>query len=351
MKGNISYVLELTKYCNNNFKYCYNVWKANKDYPKEELSANQWKIIIDKVISETNPRLFAISGGEPLLRKDIFEIISHIKKHDIQINLITNGTLLTREIIKKCLAGGIKLFELPLLSSSPAIHDKLTKNPGAWQKVIQNIVEIKKLKGLLSIVIIVTKQNAADIKAIAEMAIALGADSILCNRFNVGGMGIKYKNELLPTLSDLEKAYYEIDNLAKEYEISASSGIPIPPCILNTDKYENIRFSQCQIGGNYPYYAVDPAGNLRSCNHSSLILGNLLKSNILEILKTSSFLDYTTSCPKECRGCIELLNKCRGGCMASAEVYYKDYKKLDPFVSDNFKGVFEKESATKEKNL
>jgi len=342
MKGNISYVLELTKHCNNNCKYCYNVWKANKDYPKEELSANQWKTIIDRVVSETNPRLFAISGGEPLLRKDVFEIISHINKRNIQVNLITNGTLLTKEIIKQCLASGIKLFELPILSSSPRIHDELTRNPGAWQKVIRSIAEIKKLNGLLSIVIIITKQNATEIKAITEMAIALGADSILCNRFNVGGMGIQYKNELTPTLSDLEKAYYEIDNLAREYEISVNSGIPIPPCILNTDKYENVRFSQCQIGGVYPYYAIDPAGNLRPCNHSSLILGNLLKNNVLGILKTSSFLDYTTSCPKECKGCIKLLSKCRGGCMASAEVYYRDYKKLDPFVSDNFKGVFEK---------
>jgi radical SAM protein with 4Fe4S-binding SPASM domain len=343
MKGNISYALELTKHCNNNCKYCYNIWKANKGYPKEELSTNQWKIIIDKVVSETNPRLLAISGGEPLLRKDIFEIISYIKKHNIQANLITNGTLLTKEIIKQCLASGIRLFELPLLSSSPKIHDELTRNPGAWKKVITSIAKIKKLNGLLSIVIIITKQNAADIKNITELAIALEADSILCNRFNVGGMGIQYKNELTPTLSDLEKAYYEINNLAKEYEISVSSGIPIPPCILDMAKYENIRISQCQIGGNNPYYAIDPAGNLRPCNHSSLILGNLLDNSVSEILKTSGFLEYITSCPKECHGCTELLNRCRGGCMASAEVYFRDYEKLDPFVLDNFKGVIDKD--------
>lgn len=337
MTENLSYILELTKACNNNCKYCYNVWKANPHYPREELSFSQWKEIIDKIIFETKPNVIGLSGGEPLIRKDFFEILNYLKKHHLSINLITNGTLLNPELIKKCLAGGVNMFELPLLSSSSKIHDELTRNPGAWQKVIDNISEIKKQGAFVAVVMVLTKLNIFDAKSTAEIAIALGADSILCNRFNVGGMGIRYKDELFPSLKELDIAYGELDNLAKEYEISINSGIPLPLCILDTKKYEKMVFSQCQIGGSNPYYAIDPSGNLRPCNHSSLILGNLLKSSVKDLLISEKFKQYSASSPKKCQGCSEQKNYCRGGCMASAEVYYKDCSQQDPFVSENFK--------------
>lgn len=337
MTGNLSYILELTKVCNNNCKYCYNVWKADTHYPCEELSSSQWQTIIDKIILETKPQVVGLSGGEPLTRKDFFEILAHLKKHHLFVNLITNGTLLNRELIKKCHAGGVDMFELPLLSSSPKIHDELTRNPGAWQKVIENISEIKKQGASLAVVMVLTKQNIFDAKATAEIAIALGADSILCNRFNIGGMGIRYKNELFPSLEELDIAYSELNNLAKEYEININSGIPLPPCILDPKKYEKMIFSQCQIGGPNPYYAIDPAGNLRPCNHSSLILGNLLESSVKDLLTSEKFKQYSASSPQKCQGCREQKNQCRGGCMASAEVYYKDCSKPDPFVFENFK--------------
>jgi len=338
MMEKITFVIELTKKCNNNCKYCYNVWKANQSYPDYEMTTEEWKKTIDKLAKEIKPKLIAISGGEPLLRKDFFEILGHLKKKKIPVTLITNGTLLTKELIKKCIKGGVKLFEMPLLSDKKEIHDLLTRNPGSWEKVIQNIIEIKKQKGHLAVVLVIVKQNTEKIKEVVEMAIALGADSILANRFNVGGEGIKYKKELSLLPRELENAYGEINALAEEYEIRVNSGIPMPKCIIDSSKYQFINFFNCPHGGQNSYFAIDPAGNVRPCNHSSLILGNLHNQIITEIIKSKSCIDYFKGCPEECKGC-KMENECQGGCRAASEVYFHNLKKQDPFVSDNFKGI------------
>ena len=75
-----AYILELTKKCNNNCLYCYNVWKADKNYPKNELNLHEWKIVINKIFKDNKPNVIGISGGEPLLNNDAYEIIKYIKK-------------------------------------------------------------------------------------------------------------------------------------------------------------------------------------------------------------------------------------------------------------------------------
>lgn len=338
MKKSLTFVLELTKRCNNNCLYCYNVWKTGKPYPEHEMSAEEWMTVIDKLIAESQPRQFALSGGEPLLNKDFFKIARHLKSKKLPVTLITNGTQLDEKIIKDCLKIGIKNFELPLLGDTPEIHDRLTRNPGSWQKVIESCYLIKKHKGELAIVFVITKQNVNRMRETMEMAIALGADVILANRFNVGGEGIKNKNILAITPHELDLAFKNIDDLAEEYEIQVNSGIPMPPCLLKTDNYKNINFFNCPHGGKNAYYAIDPAGNVRPCNHSALIIGNLLQQMTQELLNSPPNLNYFNGCPTECHDCSQML-VCRGGCRAASEVFYGDTTKQDPFVVDHFQKI------------
>lgn len=334
-----TYILELTKKCNNNCLYCYNVWKADKDYPKNELNTEEWKKIIDIIVEEEKPRLFGISGGEPLMRNDIIEILQYVQKYKITVTLITNGTLLNPILIRRLIKYGVKLFELPLLGATAEVHDSLTRNPGSWKKVLKNISEIKRLGGRVTSVFVITKKNIAQIKDIMEMAIALGANSILANRFNVGGEGIKFKRDLLPSPDELRMAYEIMNDLAGEYEIAVMSGVPVPACVIDTSQYKNISFPSCSLGKENQYYAVDPAGNLRPCNHSAFILGNLLLQPVSEILDKKELINYVSICLEGCQGCDKLSSGCKGGCRAASEVYYHDFKKQDPFVAENFKGI------------
>jgi len=337
---NPSFILEITNRCNQNCAYCYNVWKSDSGYICGDLSPEKYIDILKKIITEGKPRIVTISGGEPMLNKNIFNIILYLKRKKIKTNLITNGTLLATSDIKKFIKLKVKLFELPLLSSIPKIHDKITGFDGGWKKTISSMREIKKQRGNLAVVIVLTNENIFDIKNTLELSIAIGADSILLNRANAGG---KCSNnfDIMPNIPDLKMALDIANKLAEEYEVPINIGVPIQPCIIDISKYPNLKFGYCQAGKKYPYYAVDPLGNLRPCNHSNIILGNLTDQPLADILKSPLLYDFETSYPEECKNCIKL-SECRGGCKASAEVCFGSYKKMEPFLKNNWDGMIKR---------
>ena len=99
-----SFVIELTQACNNDCMHCYNVWKNPIDYPEGQFDTSDTLSMLERLIEQAEPNLLTLTGGEPLLRSDIFDIIDFISEKGIGVNLITNGTLLSEDVIKK-LAG------------------------------------------------------------------------------------------------------------------------------------------------------------------------------------------------------------------------------------------------------
>jgi len=89
------FILEVETKCNQDCSYCYNIWKANQDYNYGKLFLSEYLKAIDKIIKEGKPKNITITGGEPMLREDIFEIIEFIRKKRVPVNIITNGTLLS----------------------------------------------------------------------------------------------------------------------------------------------------------------------------------------------------------------------------------------------------------------
>ena len=69
---------ELTTKCQNNCVFCYNVWKEDESYPTDELTTEEAMVVLGKAIHESGCKNIGLTGGEPLLRKDIFEIASYI---------------------------------------------------------------------------------------------------------------------------------------------------------------------------------------------------------------------------------------------------------------------------------
>lgn len=327
------FIIELTQNCNYNCLYCYNVWKKDKNYPEGQLDTSDWKKIIKKIQKETGVSFLTLSGGEPLLRKDIFQILECIKNSRLNTTLITNGWFLNKQNIQNCIKGGVSLFEIPILSYYSQIQDKLMRKKGAWERMTKVAREIKKQKGYLVGVIVVTKKNL-DIAKTLELAVYLGIDGVMLNRFNPGGRGIGYIKELLPTRDEFKDALDKADSFSKKYGIEISSSIPVQPCLIDIKKNKNLRFGFCPVGTDNAYYAVDPLGNVRICNHSPVIIGNLLKDSIGKILKNPLIEKYKNFIPEFCAGC-SLVLECQGGCRASAEASYGSACKEEPFLKQN----------------
>jgi len=327
------FIIEVTQRCNNNCMYCYNVWKCKPDYPKAEGTTEQIKEIILRIKKEASAKLVGLSGGEPMMREDIMDIVKYITEMRIYQNLITNGTILTKNKIKELVDSKVSMFEITLLSSKQEMHNKLTRN-NSFDKVIDSIVNIKEYDGKVAVAFVATKPNIKDVKETVELAVAMDVDGIMFNRFNPGGEGLKYIDELLPSISELKTALETLDKIAEEYGIFISSQIPIPQCLIDMDKYSHIHHVFCPSGRKGSYYTVDSVGNVRVCNHTPTILGNIFTQPLREILKSDELKRFQQALPEFCQNC-RYAKKCNGCCKASAEVCYGSIDMLDPFVKHN----------------
>jgi len=131
--------IELTNNCNKN---C--IWCGARAGLNQNLSYSDVISSIDKY----KPRELAITGGEPLLREDLFQIIDYCKSKNIKVTLCTNGTLITEDIAKKLNADIINIS----IDGIETIHDSI-RGSGSFAEVLDGLSNLKKANKLNKVVI------------------------------------------------------------------------------------------------------------------------------------------------------------------------------------------------------
>ena len=326
-----AFVLELTQRCNNKCLYCYNPWRAHKQTcPAEELATNEIENIITMLQEENPIESIGLSGGEPFLRPDLPEIVTFIQRKGIYPVIITNGTLLTEENVRA--TSDAASYEISLLSYKKNVHDYLAQRE-VFGSVIEGIANVVRNGGNFIAAFVATKLNSPDLHRTMELAIALGAVGIMYNRINLSANNIRYIDQLLPTVSMIRNNLDELEKIGNEYGIPIASSVPIPPCLIDTRNYAKIKFSYCPRGNEESYYTVDPVGNLKMCNHSPIILGNLKTERFADLIRHPYVAKFRETVPMECIDCgNELKSVCLGGCRAASEACYGNLDLVDPIV-------------------
>lgn len=336
------FVLEVTRRCNNRCSYCYTAWNApdlgydvNKN---EEMTTDEIKDVVAKLQHEAPVESIALSGGEPLIRADLPEIVKAISAGGSDAVIITNGTLLSEERVATTVADST--YEITLLSHRPETHDRLTRHPGSWNAVVDGMANVHKAQGSFVAAFIATKLNAGDLQKTVELAIALGAEGLMYNRMNLGAYNMRYADDLLPTPGMIAENLDSLDEIAGKYGFPIAASVVIEPCVVDTRKYKNIHFGSCPLAGPDSYFTIDPIGNVRVCNHSPVVLGSIRERSFSSIYFGGDSGRYLRSfhdtLPVECVGCDpDLLALCRGGCKAASEQCYGTIEKVDPFVRLN----------------
>ncbi len=331
-----TFVLELTRRCNNRCLYCYAVWGADDTAPTnadKEMSTAEVKETITRLRDEAPVNHIALSGGEPLLREDIPEILSFLAAAGIAPLIITNGTLLTKERVAATMVGGN--YEVTLLSYRREIHDQMAKRRGVWDAVIDGMINVKKAGGHLATVFVATKMNYMDLFQTAELAILLGAKALMYNRINLGAHNFQFAQQLLPTPQMIRENLDMLEEIGKTYRVPISVSVVIEPCVVDISKYEHLHFGWCPLAGEDAYFTIDPSGGIRICNHSPVILGNIKSDHFADIYYNHPYLKtFRETWPEECASCPpDLRAMCGGGCKAAAEQCYGTLDRVDPFVT------------------
>lgn len=327
----ISFTYEFSRQCNQHCEFCYNAWKMGGEASGEELSTARAKRLLEKVIDETGCNSIALSGGEPLLRKDLYEIIALIKKKGAKVALITNGVLLTEEAVDRCISSGVDLFQVSLLGDRTALHNRLAGIEG-FEQVIDAILNIRKRKGEVCTFFVGLSENIEAFKKALELNVLLGVQSVALGRFTPGGAGLKEWERRMPSPEMIDGALEAADEMSRRYRIAVSVSTPVLPCLNDVSKYKNVMFSYCAVGNRkHSLFGIDPQGNLKACSHSPHVIGNLLEKPFDVLVEDRFIADFTQTVPPFCKDCPEVLT-CKGGCRSSAHVCYGSFEDEDPYL-------------------
>ncbi len=174
--------LEVTYRCNLSCEFC-GFREGLAREKTDELSVSQWVRIIDE-LKEIGVNYTTLVGAEPLIRKDIFEIIAHIKKKGMKCSLLTNGILIDAEKAKRLVESGLDKVTVSI-DGPREIHDKIRGASGVYEKAtsgIRNLVAARNEKRSttpkIAIHATVCSTNVEYLTEIADLYKELGIDDI-----------------------------------------------------------------------------------------------------------------------------------------------------------------------------
>ncbi|PID72624.1 MAG: radical SAM/SPASM domain-containing protein [Desulfobulbus propionicus] len=333
---------EITRRCNLKCVHCRSSSELEVDHHPDFSFAEAQRILND-IHSYANP-VVVLSGGEPLIREDVFDIATHGTELGLRMCLATNGTLVTEETCNNIKASGIKMVSLSLDGSTAAVHDDFRNQQGAFDGTMRAI-ELFNKHGIDFLVnSSFTKRNKEEAPKIYELVKSLGATAWYLFMIVPTGRGEDIMEELIP-----EEEYEDILNWHYDMESDESDLLVRPTCapqyyriVLQRSKKEGSTFKRRSLkfstGGAKGCLAgqliclIDVDENVLPCSYFPLSGGNLKEQSFKEVWETSKLLkdmrdfkSYKSNCGK-----CEYLNVC-GGCRARAYAITGDYMAQEPF--------------------
>ena len=202
---------ELTLRCNERCLHC---GSSCGDVPSDEMTTEQWCGILDQLKADlgTDNYMLCITGGEPLLRKDFFEIMGYANKLGFNWGMTSNGTLITEEVAQKLRDCGMKTISISL-DGMPETHDAFRRTPGGWERGMQGIKNLIVTGGFQSIQVttVVTHKNIVELDALYDVLKNIDIDS--WRVINMDPIGrAKEHPELLLTKEDYRTLFEYIRN-------------------------------------------------------------------------------------------------------------------------------------------
>lgn len=322
---------ETTDSCNLDCVYCYNIWKNEG---VNHIPFNSYfKAIstLKRIFEMAEINTIALTGGEPFLSERFAEIVLFCRMEGKQITLISNGTIGKASDYKRLIKMGVGLFEFPIHSAKAEIHDKMVQVKGSLEKSVTSIIEVLKLGGSTVPVVVITKHNVNQIEETLRYIASLGCKRIMLNRYNIGGKGCNNPMEVSATANELRDAFSKANELATELDLRLTANVCSPICLLNPDDYPMIGFGHCSFNVLQRPITLDINGNIRLCNHSPVIAGNIYEKDLEEILYSDYSKSWETSVPELCKHC-DHWNICKGGCRAASEQCFQTLSIEDPII-------------------
>lgn len=328
-KGSPRWLLaELTYRCPLQCPYCSNpVDYANHT---EELSTDEWKRVFSEARAMGAVQL-GLSGGEPLIRDDLDELIRHARSLGFYINLISSGYGLTEEKVASLKTAGLDHIQISIQAPEKSLNDFLAGTESFEQK--KRVAGFIKSQGYpMVLCVVIHRHNIHLMREIIEMAVALGADYLELANTQYYGWAHLNRDQLLPSKEQFETAEKIAQALKEELKGRMKIYYVVP------DYYED-RPKPCMNGWGTTFLTIAPDGLALPCHEARMLPGldcpSVRDFSVREIWDESPAFGHFRNfdwMQEPCRSCPEK-SRDFGGCRCQAYLLTGDMNATDPVCS------------------
>lgn len=317
---------ELTRNCNLNCVHCRA--RADMGPHQGELTTDECRKILDDIASFASPTII-LTGGEPLLRSDIFEIIEHGRAKGLRMVIAINGTLLDEVTAQKLKDTGIMRVSMSLDGKDARCHDRFRGVEGSFASVMRAAELLKKVGLPFQINTTITRMNMDDLTVIHELVKRIGAVAWHTFLLVPVGRGEGLKGEELNALmyEDVLHWLYDIEKKA-ELEIKVTCA-PHYYRIVK-EKGDTPKSAGCLAGKSFLF--ISHEGIAQPCGYLEMASGDVRKEGVRKVWESSEVFEKI----RDLKGYRGKCGSCRhlaicGGCRARAKELRGDFLQEEPY--------------------
>ncbi len=352
LRAPMKVLIEFTHNCNLRCVHCFanaECVVTEQGYLQGELSKEQWFKIIDTIYDAGVFDVF-ISGGEPLIRKDIFEIMEYIQSKGMGFCLLTNATLINDENVELLKKFGCFKVEADLDGYNAATYDMFRGVKGAFDASVKGIKVCLDHNLPIRCNVTITTLNIGWLKEIADTAYEIGVGEVCCVPLEQGGRGDKNWEKLcIKDAAEAERLYKEVDQyVKKKYGNKLLFIVPLEEIEGVDETEESHGFAEHwdpngmmpPCGAGKYHCSINPYGKMILCPTAGDTIkiepNDLLTHSLSDIWNNSkTLIEIRNAMRPKCFGCKHVV--CEIACPV---VNYKKYGSFVPeCIDDCEKGI------------
>lgn len=332
---------EVTRSCNLACKHC-RAEAHTEPYPGE-LSTEEAKALID-TFPETGSPIIIFTGGEHLMREDIFELVAHARGKGLRCVMAPNGTLINESNVQQMVDTGIARCSISIDGPDAASHDIFRGVPGSFDAAMRGIELLKKAGIEFQINTTVTKNNLANFKEIFTLANDLGAAAWHIFLLVPMGRAAHLQDQVITAeeYEDVLNWFYDFRKTTSMHlkatcaphyyrimrQRAKAEGLAVTPETFGMDA-----MTRGCLGGT-GFCFISHTGQVQPCGYLEIDCGNIKTTPFPEIWKNSpQFKQFRTPAEYEgkCGPCE--YHKVCGGCRARAYSLSENYMAEEPLCT------------------
>ena len=319
---------ELTYRCPLQCPYCSNPL----DYAlhNQELTTQEWFDVFDQARQMGAVQL-GFSGGEPLVRQDLEELVSYAHQKGFYTNLITSGMGLNEQRIARLKEAGLQHIQISFQASDPVVNNALAGSKHAFEQKYEMSRLVKQYGYPMVLNFVIHRHNIDQIEQIIELCLELEADTVELAICQFYGWAYENRQGLLPTKAQLIRA----ERITNEYRKKIQErNIKCKLIFVVPDYYEE-RPKACMDGWGKIFLTVSPDGTALPCHAARQLpiqFPNVRNSQLSDIwYESPSFNQFRGDdwMPDMCKSCSDK-DRDYGGCRCQAFMMTGDAKNADP---------------------